>query len=132
MTDEDVESMLDKLRRQHAHWHTVERAAANEGDRVKIDFDGFIDGKPFPGGSGKDFSLELGSRQMIPGFEEGIIRRSSQEITAVLKSLFLKIIPLAIWLGKKRFLKSKYMKCKKPIYLNWMKLFSVQVGIKEW
>jgi trigger factor len=72
VNEEDIDKMVRKLQRQQAHWRPVSRAAALE-DRVKIDFDGFIEGKPFPGGSGHDFVLELGSRQMIPGFEEGLI-----------------------------------------------------------
>jgi trigger factor len=72
VTEQDIDRMVEKLQRQHAHWHAASRAAA-ENDRVRIDFDGFIDGKPFPGGNGKEFLLELGSHQMIPGFEEGLL-----------------------------------------------------------
>lgn len=82
VTDEDVERMLQKLRKQQAHWHKVDRAA-ELGDRVLIDFDGFIEGKPFPGGSGKNFTLELGSRQMIPGFEEGLLNAKAGDDLSV-------------------------------------------------
>lgn len=72
VTDKDVDGMLEELRKQHAEWDEVERAA-KEGDRVVIDFEGMIDNKPFERGSAKDFQLELGSKRMIPGFEEGIV-----------------------------------------------------------
>ncbi|MBL6762056.1 MAG: trigger factor [PS1 clade bacterium] len=48
-------------------------AKAKEGDRVKIDFIGRIDGEAFEGGTGEGFDLELGSGQFIPGFEEQLI-----------------------------------------------------------
>lgn len=72
VTDEDVNSMLIQLRTQHAEWVAVDRAA-KLGDRVQIDFDGEMDGKPLEQGSAKAQWLELGSNSMIPGFEEGII-----------------------------------------------------------
>lgn len=43
------------------------------GDVVKIDFEGKIDGKPLQGGTAKDYELELGAKQFIPGFEEGLV-----------------------------------------------------------
>lgn len=51
--------------------------AAKKGDEVVIDFVGKKDGKAFPGGSSKDFRLRLGSGQLIPGFEDGIIKHKA-------------------------------------------------------
>ena len=51
---------------------TVERAAET-GDTVVIDFEGFLDGKPFDGGKAEGHSLELGSGSFIPGFEEQLV-----------------------------------------------------------
>jgi trigger factor len=48
-------------------------AKAREGDAVKIDFKGFVDGEAFEGGEAKEFQLELGSGQFIPGFEEQLV-----------------------------------------------------------
>lgn len=72
VTDSDVEEMLETLRKQSATFETVDRAA-KEGDTVVIDFSGSIDGEAFEGGSAEGSSLELGSGQMIPGFESGIV-----------------------------------------------------------
>lgn len=72
VTDSDVDEMLETLRKQNAKFETVDRAA-KEGDTVVIDFVGSIDGEPFEGGSAEGSSLELGSGQMIPGFETGIV-----------------------------------------------------------
>jgi trigger factor len=71
VTDDDVQSMIDKLRDQQATWEEVERAAAN-GDKVNIDFAGTKDGEEFQGGSAEGTDLELGSNSMIDGFESGL------------------------------------------------------------
>lgn len=70
--EDDVEKMLDSLRRQRAEWVEVQRAA-RDADRLRIDFEGTVDGEPFEGGSGQNISLVLGARQMIEGFEEQLI-----------------------------------------------------------
>lgn len=72
LTEADVDQTIDKLRQQLREWHDVTRAAKND-DRVIIDFEGFIDDQPFNGNAAKHFSLELGSKRMIPGFEEALI-----------------------------------------------------------
>jgi trigger factor len=70
--DEDLDQMIETLRKQQASWAEVERAA-EEGDRVKIDFEGFIDGEAFEGGKAEGHDLVLGSNSMIPGFESGLV-----------------------------------------------------------
>jgi trigger factor len=72
VTDSDVDEMLETLRKQSATTETVDRAA-KEGDTIIIDFVGSIDGEEFEGGRAEGSSLELGSGQMIPGFESGIV-----------------------------------------------------------
>lgn len=71
ITDADIDKMLDNLRQQRANYVEVDRAA-KDGDRVKIDFVGKIDGEAFEGGSAEGQAVTLGSGQMIPGFESGI------------------------------------------------------------
>lgn len=75
LQDEDCAKMLENIQKQHAQWTDVERACQN-GDRVNIDFEGFIDDKPFDGGKAEGFDLELGAKQMIAGFEDGIVGMS--------------------------------------------------------
>jgi trigger factor len=74
VTDADVENMLNKLRDQRKTWQAVERAA-QDGDRLMIDFEGTLEGEsePFNGGTGKDYPLVLGSNSFIPGFEPALI-----------------------------------------------------------
>jgi trigger factor len=68
----DVNQMLDKLREQNKQWQDVTRAAAM-GDKVTLDFQGFLDGENFEGGTAEDYVLELGSGMMIPGFEDQLV-----------------------------------------------------------
>lgn len=70
--DQDVEEMVEQLRRQQAHWETVSRPAAS-GDRVLLTFEGRIDGVPFEGGKGENVPVIIGSGRMIPGFEDGLV-----------------------------------------------------------
>jgi trigger factor len=72
VTDADLQDTIEKLRLQLREWSAVERAAKN-GDRVELDFEGFIDDQPFDGNSAKHFHLELGANRMIPGFEDAIV-----------------------------------------------------------
>lgn len=129
VTDEDVKRMLDKLRRQHAHWHAVDRAAA-DGDRVKIDFDGFIDNKTFPGGNGKEFILELGSRQMIPGFEEGILGAKAEDNLSI-DVVFPKDYPAGHLAGQQAVFKIKVHEVQEAHLPDLDEAFVAQVGIKN-
>ncbi|HHJ14304.1 MAG TPA: trigger factor [Gammaproteobacteria bacterium] len=70
--EQDIDAMVEKLRRQRMTWQEVDRPAA-EGDRVVIDFEGHIDGEPFSGNKASQVPLELGSGAMIPGFEQQLI-----------------------------------------------------------
>tara|TARA_R110000823_G_scaffold130015_28_gene258239 strand:+ start:24188 stop:25510 length:1323 start_codon:yes stop_codon:yes gene_type:complete len=72
VTDSDVDEIIEVFRRQQGSWQEVSRAA-EEGDKVNIDYAGTRDGEPFEGGSAEGSDLELGSGRMIPGFEDGIV-----------------------------------------------------------
>jgi trigger factor len=72
VTDADVETMIENLRKQRQTFADKDSAAA-DGDQVTFDFEGSIDGELFDGGASKDFKLVLGSNKMIPGFESGIV-----------------------------------------------------------
>jgi len=78
ISDEDVDNMIENLRKQRVEWEEVERGAAND-DRVIINFKGSIDGELFEGGSADDVPLVLGSARMIEGFEEGLIGAKAGE-----------------------------------------------------
>ena len=78
VTDEDVDGMLDTLRKQQANWKEKEGAVDAE-DRVTIDFTGSVDGEEFEGGKASDFVLAMGQGRMIPGFEEGVAGHKAGE-----------------------------------------------------
>ena len=74
----EMTAALERLAKSRQHPHTKDGAAAL-GDVVKIDFLGKKDGVPFSGGEAKGFSLELGSGQFIPGFEDQLVGAKSGE-----------------------------------------------------
>ena len=74
IADEDIDSMVERMREQHAEYVEVERATKDK-DKVMIDFEGFMDGKVFEKGSAKDMPLVLGSKQFIEGFESGLLKK---------------------------------------------------------
>jgi trigger factor len=72
ITAADVDKVLDRLREQHVTWREVSRPAQDK-DQVIIDFRGTLDGKTFQGGEAHEYPVVIGSKTMIPGFEEGVI-----------------------------------------------------------
>jgi trigger factor len=73
VSDEEVTAELERLQQRHAELVTVDEGPAQLGDQTSIDFEGFLDGVPFEGGKGEQYSLELGSGSFIPGFEEQVV-----------------------------------------------------------
>ncbi len=71
ITDADLNAMIENLRRQKAAWEPVTRTA-DDGDRVTVDFEATIGGKPFDGGQGRNVPVVLGSGHMLADFEAGL------------------------------------------------------------
>lgn len=76
VADQDIEEMIDVLRKQQGSWEAVERASA-EGDQLNLDYVGTKEGEEFEGGKAESQDLELGSNSMIPGFEDGLVGASA-------------------------------------------------------
>jgi trigger factor len=74
--DDIVDREVERIRESFARLEPVERAAA-DGDAVLIDFEGFVDGRPFEGGAATDYLLELGGGRLIEGFEEQLTGASA-------------------------------------------------------
>ena len=68
----DVNERLKSMQDRNTRLVSVEREAQND-DTVVIDFEGFLEGVPFEGGKGENYSLELGSSSFVPGFEEQLV-----------------------------------------------------------
>lgn len=79
VSDADVEKMLLKLQEQNKVWDVSSQDNVQQGDKLDIDFKGFIGDEPFEGGEAKNFNLEVGSKSMIPGFEEAMIGHKQGE-----------------------------------------------------
>ncbi|MBQ4448683.1 MAG: trigger factor [Clostridia bacterium] len=73
VTEEMIDSELDKLRHEQARIVAVEDRPLEEGDTAVFDFAGFVDGEQFEGGTAEKYSMVIGSHQFIPGFEEQMI-----------------------------------------------------------
>ena len=73
VSDEMIDNEINKQRHLNARRINIDDRAAEEGDKVNIDFEGKVDGVAFDGGTAEDQELELGSGSFIPGFEEGIV-----------------------------------------------------------
>src|SRR5579871_5231759 len=71
VTDDDINAMIESMRRQRPVFTAVERPA-QDTDRVTIDFDGKIDGAAFEGGEGRDVPVIIGSRQSLAELEDGL------------------------------------------------------------
>ena len=78
VSDDDIDEMIETLRKQRQTWVPVERAAA-DGDMVNIDYVGKKEGEEFQGGKAAGQNLVLGSERMIPGLEDGVIGKSAGE-----------------------------------------------------
>lgn len=78
VTDADINTMLETLRKQQATWKKSDHETEAD-DRVTIDFTGSIDGKEFEGGTASNFVLIIGQGRMIPGFEESLAGHKAGE-----------------------------------------------------
>jgi trigger factor len=79
VTDEDVAKELETLQSRQAELVVKEEGTAELGDTVVLDFEGFVDGEAFEGGTAENHSLELGSGSFIPGFEEQLVGLATGE-----------------------------------------------------
>ena len=82
---DDIGLAVEDILERYGTWNDVDRAAL-EKDQVIIDFKGTVEGEEFEGNSSKDFLLVLGSKSMIPGFEDAIIgKKINDEFNAEVK-----------------------------------------------
>lgn len=79
VSEEEIKADIDREREQNARDVDVDDRPVRSGDRIKLDFDGSVDGEPFEGGKASDFDLTIGSGSFIPGFEDQIIGKNIGE-----------------------------------------------------
>ncbi len=71
-TKKEIEESIDNMRNRYAE-DVIKEGKIASGDIAVINFEGFVDGKPFEGGKGENYSLKIGSGTFIPGFEDQLI-----------------------------------------------------------
>lgn len=73
VSEEEVDAEVETARKSNARMISVDDREAQMGDTANIDFDGYLNGERFDGGKAEGYSLELGSKSFVPGFEEQIV-----------------------------------------------------------
>lgn len=81
--DKDVQGVLERLYKSQVGYEIADERAAETGDQLHIDFEGFIGDKAFEGGKGEDVALVLGEGRFIPGFEEQLLGKKAGESCVV-------------------------------------------------
>lgn len=129
INEPDIEKLIETLRKQQITWEPALREAKN-GDRITIDYTGTVDGESFAGGDGTQIPIELGSKRMIPGFEdqlEGIKLDEERELSLVFPEQY-HAQELA---SKAVIFKVKATKIEQSILPQLDDAFAQTMGVKE-
>ncbi len=127
--DADIDAMLETIRKQRKTWGEVDRAG-QEGDQLTIDFVGTLDGEEFSGGTAEQVPLELGSKRMIPGFEEQLMgAEAGQEL--ILDVTFPEDYHARDLAGKAVKFTTTVIKVEAPVLPELTDEFAVEFGVKE-
>ena len=126
--EEDLDNMVQKVREQRMEFEAAEKSAENR-DKVNIDFEGSIDGEVFEGGKAEGSDLILGSGQMIPGFENGIVGMKKAEEKDV-KVTFPEKYQKADLAGKEAIFKIKVNSVSEPKLPELDTVFFESFGLK--
>lgn len=78
-----MDKEVDKERESNSRMIDIDDRAVENGDMIKLDFEGFVDGVAFAGGKGEDYPLTIGSGSFIPGFEDQLVGAKIGEETEV-------------------------------------------------
>ena len=73
VSEEEIDAEIKKEQDKNASFVEVADRPVQDGDRIKLDFEGFVDGEAFDGGKGENYDLTIGSGSFIPGFEEQLV-----------------------------------------------------------
>jgi trigger factor len=129
ITSDDITKVIDHLREQNTTWKKVDRAA-QEKDQAIIDFRGTIDGVAFEGGEAHEYPIVIGSKTMIPGFEEGVLgaKAGDDKIVKVTfpESYFAKEVA-----GKEAEFAIKVIKIMEPQVPEINEAFIKKLGVKS-
>ena len=112
--DETIDKAVADLGERNVNFEVEEGRAAVEGDQVKIDFAGSIDGTPFEGGTGEDMEVVLGRGGFIPGFEDGLKGAKAGDEPTI-KAVFPAEYQVAELAGKEASFATKVKSVAKPV-----------------
>lgn len=129
VTDADVDTMIANLRRQRAKWEESSEAAVDQ-DRLTIDFEGSVNGDVFEGGTAQDFAIVIGSKRMIPGFEEQLVGSKAGE-EKVITVTFPADYQAENLAGKEAQFKINVKKVVKPTLPELDATFLEAFGVKD-
>ena len=110
--EKEIDEAIEKLIAQNASLVSKE-GEAKKGDTVVMDFVGSVDGKEFDGGKADNYSLELGSNQFVPGFEDQLIGHKAGEDVEVNVTFPTQYVPELA--GKKALFKCKIHEVKEKV-----------------
>jgi trigger factor len=129
VTVDDIDKMVEVLRKQQVQWEEVKRKS-KPGDKLNVDFEGFVDDEPFEGGKAEGADIELGSGNMIPGFEDGLKQvKADQQKT--LNLTFPDEYHVKDLAGKKAKFEVKVNSVSKPVLPALDEDFSRQYGVAD-
>ena len=129
VTEKDVDSMVENLRKQQTTWQQVERAAQND-DQLTVSYVGALDGETFQGGSADNARIVLGSGRMIPGFEEGLVGAAAGE-ERTLDLTFPEDYHAENLKGKATQFKVQVIKVEEPVLPEVNDEFFAAFGVSE-
>ena len=110
--EKEIDEAIEKLVAQNASL-VVKEGEAAKGDTVVFDFVGSVDGKEFEGGKANNYSLELGSNQFVPGFEDQLVGHKAGEDVEVNVTFPTQYVPELA--GKKALFKCKIHEVKEKV-----------------
>lgn len=129
VTDEDVEQVIERVRRQQTEYQPVERAAA-DGDQVTIDFVGLVDGEPFNGNQAEDVQVVLGAGQLPEAFDEGLVGATAGEQREV-RHTFPEGVQDEQIAGREAVFTVTVKQVAEPVLPELNDQFAEQLGIEE-
>lgn len=106
VSDEEIQAEVDKEREKNSRMIDVDDRAVADGDSIKLDFDGSVDGVPFEGGKAENYDLTIGSGSFIPGFEEQLVGAELGKELDV-NVTFPEDYHAKSWLARRRYLNAK-------------------------
>lgn len=131
VTDGDIEDRVKTLLSQHKHYSKADnKHAAEDGDRVVIDFEGKIDGEVFAGGTAKNYTLELGSKSFIDTFETQLLKHKIGDELSV-KVTFPENYHEAKYAGKPAEFSVKINEILKPTPMKDEEELATSLGFKS-